>query len=174
MAGGARKHGAHREILQVAFPTLGTDPPTALWQYDPYAESGAGLISTPTAGYDLYQEAVIEMALVLDTALTGQATNYTTFGVTHRNAAATTKNAFTIVGSSTALVVAAFISLNLGVASGATIPGGGTATLTVGTGVALPWKLVPGDTIQLVPTHTGNGQYAGGVSLFFTVAGLGA
>ena len=158
MAGGARKHGAHRENLWISVPTANVVPGSAIWVYDPYSEGGAGGISSPTVGYDLYQEAVIEMALTLDTALTGQATNFTTFGVTHRNAAATTKDAFTIVASTTAFVFAAFIPANLGVASGGTIPGGGTGTLTIGTGTALPWKLLPGDTIALSVAVTGSGQ----------------
>ena len=172
---GARKSGAHRVNLNVAFPTLGTAPPAAIWVYDAFAENGgASGASTTAPGYDPYLEAVVEMALTLEAALTGQITNYTTFSVTHRNAAATTKNAFTIVCSTTAYVFAAFIPANLNVASGATIPGGGTGTLTIGTGTALPWKLVPGDTITLTATATGNGQYAGGFALSFIVAGYGA
>jgi hypothetical protein len=174
MSGGARKHGAHRENLQVAFPTLGTDPSPAIYVYDAYSEGGAGTVNSPTGGYDLYQEAVIEMSLTLSAALTGQATNFTTFAIVHADSAANTKNLLTLAASTTAYVFAAKIPANLAVASGATIPGAGTATLVVTTGVALPWKLVPGDTIELLPTHTGNGQYAGGVSLNFVVAGLGA
>jgi hypothetical protein len=175
MAGGARKHGAHRENLWISVPTANVVPGSAIYVYDPFAELGGGSGASSTAiGYDLYQEAVIEMALTLDTALTGQATNFTTFAVTHRNAAATTKNAFTIVASTTAFIFAAFVPANLGVASGATIPGGGTGTLTIGTGTALPWKLVPGDTIALSVAVTGTGQYTLGVGLGFVVAGLGA
>ena len=170
--GGARKYGAQRVSLNVALPTLGTVPSAAIWVYDAYAE--AGTVSGPSTGYDLYQEAVTEMALTLGVALTGQATNFTTFAVTHRNAAATTVDAFTIVASTTAFIFAAFIPANLGVASGGTIPGGGTGTLTIGTGTALPWKLIPGDTVTLSAAVTGNGQYAGGISLGFVVAGLGA
>ncbi len=175
MAGGARKHGAHRQSLSLAFPTLGTTPSFAMFVYDAFAEFGGGSGAANAAvGYDVYQEAVIEMNLTLDTALTGQATNFTTFAVTHRNSAATTKNAFTIVASTTAFIFAAFVPANLNVASGATIPGGGTGTLTIGTGTALPWKVVTGDTITLSAVPTGNGQYVGGVSLNFLIAGYGA
>jgi hypothetical protein len=172
MSSGARKHGAHRENLQVAFPTLGTDPSPAVYVYDAYAENG--LISSPTTGYDLYQEAVVEMSLTLSASLTGQATNFTNFLIVHRNAAASTKNLLTLAASTTAYVFVAYVPANLAIASGATIPGAGTATLVVTTGIALPWLLVPGDTIALAPTHTGTGQYAGGVSLNFVIAGLGA
>ena len=174
MSGGARKHGAHRQSLNLAFPTLGTSPPSAIFVYDAFAEAGGGSGATTTGvGYDIYQEAVIEMTLTLDTALTGQATNFTTFAVTHRTGA-TTKNAFTIVASGTTFIFAAFVPANLNVASGAAIPGGGTGTLTIGTGTALPWKLAQGDTITFSATATASGQYAGGASLNFAIAGSGA
>jgi hypothetical protein len=172
---GARKHGAHRHNLQSPLGTAATASLAAIWTYDPFAENlGGSGASTTGAGYDGTVEQVVEMNLTLSASLTGQVTNFTTFRVTHRNAAGTTVDQFTVVAGTTAFVFVANIPANLGVASGATIPGAGTGTLTVGTGVALPWTLTPGDTITLDTTVTGSGQYAGGIALNFVTAQKGA
>ena len=174
---GARKHGAHRHNLQNALITAATATLPAIWTYDPFAE----LLSSSTltagnsgSGYDGTVEQIVEMNLVLSASLTGQATNFTTFRITHRNAAGTTIDQFSIVASTTAYIFVAFIPANLAVASGATIPGGGTGTLTIGTGVALPWTLAIGDTIALDTTVTGSGQYTGGIAVNFLVSQKGA
>lgn len=169
---GTRKHGAHRVWLTTASTAAGTAAQPATWTYDAYA--GPQTVLTSSGGQDPATETVTEMALTLGTALTGQATNFTTFRVTHRNAAATTVDQFTIVASTTSFVFAAFIAADLAVASGGTIPGGGTGTLTIGTGVALPWTLVNGDTITLDTTVTGTGQYTGGIGLNFLVQTRGS
>jgi hypothetical protein len=164
---GIKKHGAHRYNLSTFITTATTAGPAALWAYDAYA--GPQSVVTGSGGLDSTTEVVSEMTLVLGTALTGQATNFTTFRVTHRNAAATTVDQFTIVASTNAFVFAAFIPADLAVASGGTIPGAGTGTLTIGTGSALPWTLANGDTITLDTTVTGTGQYTGGIGLSFVV-----
>jgi hypothetical protein len=172
---GARKHGGHRYNLQTAITTAATAPKAAIWVYDGFAENlGGSGASTTGVGYDQTVEQIVEMNLVLESSLTGQVTNFTTFSVTHRNAAGTTVDAFTVVAGTTAYVFVAFIPANLAVASGATIPGGGTGTLTIGTGVALPWTLTPGDTITLTATVTGSGQYTGGIALNFLTSQKGA
>lgn len=169
---GVRKHGAHRYNLSTFITTATTAGPPAVWTYDGYA--GPQTVLTSSGNLDSVTEVVSEMSLVLSSALTGQATNFTTFRITHRNAAATTVDQFTIVASTTSFVFAAFIAADLAIASGATIPGGGTGTLTIGTGSALPWTLVNGDTITLDTTVTGTGQYTGGIGLNFVVATKGA
>jgi hypothetical protein len=172
---GARKHGGHRHNLQNVLITAATATLPAIWTYDPFAENlGGSGASTAGAGYDGTVEQIVEMNLTLSASLTGQVTNFTTFRITHRNAAGTTIDQFSVVASTTAYIFVAFIPANLGVASGATIPGGGTGTLTVGTGVALPWTLTVGDTISLDTTVTGSGQYAGGIAVNFVVAQKGA
>lgn len=169
---GVRKHGSHRYHLTTASTAAATAAQPAIWTYDAYA--GAQSVIGASGGIDSTGEVVTEMTLTLGTALTGQATNFTTFRVTHRNAAATTVDAFTIVASTTAFVFAAFISADLAIASAATIPGGGTGTLTIGTGGALPWTLNNGDTITLDTAVTGTGQYTGGIGLNFVVQTKGA
>jgi hypothetical protein len=170
--GGIRKHGSHRYNLSTFITTATTAGPAAVWTYDAYA--GPQSVLTSSGNQDSTTEVVSEMSLVLASALTGQATNFTTFSVTHRNAAATTVDAFTVVASTTSFVFAAFIPADLAVASGGTIPGGGTGTLTIGTGTALPWTLVNGDTITLATAVTGSGQYTGGIGLSFVVQTKGA
>lgn len=169
---GIRKHGSHRYTLTTAATAAGTAAQPAIWTYDAY--SGPQSVLTGSGGIDSTTEVVTEMTLVLGTALTGQATNFTTFRVTHRNAAATTVDQFTIVASTTSFVFAAFIAADLAVASGGTIPGGGSGTLTIGTGGALPWTLTNGDTITLDTAVTGTGQYTGGIGLNFVVQSKGA
>jgi hypothetical protein len=172
---GSRKYGAHRYALNGVLITAATATLPAIWTYDAFAENGGltGAASTGI-GYDGAVEQIIEMNLTLSASLTGQATNFTSFRITHRNAAASTVDQFTVVASTTAYIFVAFVPANLTVASGGTIPGAGTGTLTVVTGVALPWTLAPGDTIALDNTVTGTGQYAGGVGLSFLISQKGA
>ena len=169
---GNRKHGAHRYNLSTAATAAGTAAQPAVWTYDAYA--GPQSTIGASGGIDSTTEVVSEMTLTLATALTGQATNFTTFRVTHRNAAGTTVDQFTIVASTTSFVFAAFVAADLAIASGGTIPGGGTGTLTVASGVALPWTLVNGDTITLDTTVGGTGQYTGGIGLNFVVQAKGS
>jgi hypothetical protein len=169
---GIKKHGAHRYFLTTAATAAGTAAQPAIWTYDAY--SGPQSSITGSGGLDSTSEVVTEMVLTLGTALTGQATNFTTFRVTHRNAAGTTVDQFTVVASTTSFVFGAFVAADLAIASGGTIPGGGTGTLTIGTGSALPWNLVNGDTITLDTTVTGTGQYTGGIGLSFVVQSKGA
>jgi hypothetical protein len=145
-----------------------------MFTYDAYA-AGQGLTTiSPSPNYDLYSESVVEMVMVLGTTLTGQATNFTNFRVTQYNSAGTVKNRMLVAYSAAGVTSTAFVPINLSVANGAVVPGAGTGTLSVGTGVALPWVLVPGDTIGLDTTVTGTGQYVGAVGLTFLIAGTGA
>lgn len=169
---GVRKHGSHRVNLNTFITTATTAGPAAIWTYDAYA--GPQTSISGSGGLDSTVETINEMTLTLGTALTGQATNFTTFRVTHRNAAGTTVDQLTIVASTTSFVFAAFVAADLAIASGATIPGGGTGTLTLASGSVLPWVLTNGDTITLDTTVTGTGQYTGTISLNFTVQARGA
>lgn len=173
---GARKHGAHRHNLQNALITAATATLPAIWTYDPFGEllpSSTLTAGNAGAGYDGTVEQVVEMNLTLSAALTGQVTNFTTFRVTHRNAAGTTVDQFLVAAGTATYVFVAFVPANLSVANGATIIGGG-GTLNVGTGVALPWTLAIGDTISLDTTVTGTGQYTGGIALNFLTSQKGA
>lgn len=172
---GARKHGAHRYALNTAATAAGTAANPATWVYDAYANQQGGSTANPVTGFDQTTEQVTEMNLVLGTALTGQATNFTTFRVTHRNSAGTTVNQLTIAASSSNFVFAAFTPANLAVAGGAAIPGGGaSSSLTVASGTALPWSLSAGDNITLDTTVGGTGQYTGGIALNFLTQQKGA
>src|SRR5487761_851513 len=99
---GARKHGGHRYHLHNEWITAGTVNLPDTWVYDAFAESGGATgAGTPATGYDSTAEQVVAMTLTLTANLTGQVTNYSTFRVTHRNAAGTSKNIFTVVCSTT-------------------------------------------------------------------------
>ena len=171
---GARKHGAHRYSLATVASAAGTAAQPAVWVYDGYANQQGGSTANPTTGFDQTVEQVTEMNLTLGTALTGQATNFTTFRVTHRNSAGTTVDQITVPASTTSYVFAAFVPANLAVAGGSAIPGGGTGTLTSASGVTLPWTLAPGDSIALDTSVTGTGQYTGAIALNFLVQQKGA
>ena len=151
MGGGARKHGAHRVQLGPCAAAAGgtaLDISGDVFVYDAYAEAGSGTESSPSSGYDMYLESVIEAAVTTFAALTGQATNFASIRLTQaRNAV--TVNQIEVTFSGSTILTAALKPMNYGVASGATVPGAGAGTLTVVTGTALPWPLQPGDTITL-------------------------
>lgn len=176
MAGGARKHGAHRIQLNIPLAAAGSasDLVGDVFTYDGFAESGGGGLASPTAGYDLYSEAVIEASVATYVAFTGQATNFASLRLTHaRNAV--TQNQIEVTFSGTGIVTAALVPMNFGVASGAVVPGAGTGTLTVVTGTALPWTLQPGDTITLDRlSNNATGLATPAVSATITIAGKGA
>ena len=171
---GARKHGAHRYALNTAATAAGTAANPAVWVYDAVANQQGGATANPVTGFDQTVEQITEMSLVLGTALTGQATNFTTFRVTHRNSAGTVVDQISVAASSAAFVFAAFVPANLAVAGAATIPGAGTGPLTANTAGAFPWTLATGDTIALDTTVGGTGQYVGGVTLSFVTQQKGA
>lgn len=166
---GIRKHGAHRVHLTTGNIVATGALPAAIWTYDAYA--GPQSVATASGGVDSTLERVVEMSLTLSAALTGQATNFTTFLVSQFSAAGVLKNQLSIAASTAQFIFAANIPWDLAVA-GATIPPGntGTGTMTVPTGVALPWSLVNGDQIQFQATQTGTGQFVGGAGLTFLVA----
>lgn len=168
---GARHHMSHRYNLNTQTVTATVAAPGDCFMYDAFINQGGGSTANPTTGFDSLTEQVVEMSLMLDTTLTGQATNYSSFRVTHRNSAGTTKNLIQIICLTNAFVITAFIPNNLNVANGAAIPGAAAGTtLTVTTGTKLPWTLVPGDSVTLDMAITGNGQYTGGISLNFIVS----
>lgn len=172
---GARKHGAHRYALNTAATAAGTAANPAVWVYDAFANQQGGATANPVTGFDQTVEQITEMSLVLGTALTGQITNFTTFRVTQYSSAGAVKNQMTVAYSAAGVTTpTAFVPVNLAVASGATVPGAGTGTLSVGTGTALPWSLAAGDMVALDTTVTGTGQYVGGIALSFVTQQKGA
>jgi hypothetical protein len=169
---GTRKHGAHRVHLTTGNIAAANALPAAIWTYDAYA--GPQSVVTASGGVDSTLERVVEMNLALSAALTGQATNFTTFIVSHFSAAGgTAKNIFTLACSTAQFIFAANVPWNLAVANGA-VPNGNTGTgtlaITGSVGIALPWPLVNGDQIQLAATQTGTGQFVGGAGVTFLIA----
>ena len=169
---GIRKHGAHRYALFTGNTAAANAGPAAIWTYDAFA--GPQSVATAAGGVDATTEKVVEMSLVLSAALTGQATNFTSFIVSQFAAAGgTAKNTLTLAASTAQFIFAANAPWGLHVGNGAVPPGNtGTGTLAVGGSVAvpLPWTLVNGDQIQFQFTQTGTGQYVGGAGITFLVA----
>lgn len=169
-----RKHGGHRYNLTSFTAAAGTAGTPEMFTFDAYAAGATTAASTGIAAYDASQETVSEMVLVLGTTLTGQATNFTTFRVSHYDSTGTVKNRISVSYSAAGVTSTAFVPINLAVASGATVPGAGTGTLAVANGTALPWTLAPGDTIALDSTVGGTGQYTGAWAITFLVGAKGA
>lgn len=178
MAGGSRKHGAHRHVLSFPLAAAGSaaDLVGAEFSYDNYAEVGAGTIAGPTIGYDAYAEAVVEASVVaVGATLTGTATNFVSPRLTQFDSAGNVKNRIRVAFSGTGVIATQYIPMNYGVASGATVPGAGTGTLTVDTGVALPWTLSPGDQIVFDRvSNNATGLATPAMSCNITIAGKGA
>jgi len=169
---GTRKHGAHRIALFTGNTAAANAGPAAIWTYDAYA--GPQSVVTAAGGVDSTTEKIFEMSLTLSAALTGQATNFSTFIVSQFSAAGgTAKNIFTLAASTNQFIWAANVPWNLAVANGA-VPNGNTGTgtlaITGSVGIALPWTLVNGDQIQFAFTQTGTGQFVGGAGVTFLVA----
>ena len=172
----ARKGIATRRTLSVPAAAGGTalDTVGSSFIYDSFARRGT------TAGgaaltYDQMSEAIQEMALTTAAVLTGQATNFVSPQVTHRNAAGTTQNQIKVDFSAAGVVTAAFVPVNLAVASAAVATGSGTGVLTVVTGAALPWTLVPGDTITFDRlSNNATGLATPAMSLTFLIANKGS
>lgn len=145
----ARKHGAHRVQLNIGNMAAGSanDLLADIFDWDSYAAEGAGTINLPTNNYDTTAYSVQEASVTTYTTLTGQATNFASLRLTHTDSAGNVKNRIRVAFSGTGIVATALTSMNFAVASGATVPGAGTGVLTVDTGTALPWTLVPGDDI---------------------------
>jgi len=116
--------------------------------------------------------------MVLEPAqtITGAATNFTSWRVRHINAAGSTVDSIQVNFDAAAKTVTAFTPASLAVASGGTVPGAGTATLTLNSGSVLPWLLAVGDVIvfDTVVAGTGLAASTGGYSLTFLVQARGA
>jgi hypothetical protein len=174
--GGARKGVATRHVLSFGLAAAGSaaDLVGATFLYDPFARGGA-TASGSGVGYDVAAEEVQELALTTNAVLTGQSTNFVSPRVTHRNAAGTTKNQISVAFSAAGVVTAAFVPVNLRVASGAVTTGAGTGVLTVTTGTALPWTLVAGDTITFDRlSNNATGLATPAMSLTFLIANMGS
>jgi hypothetical protein len=127
--------------------------------YDAYGDYPGGTVATAIAagGYDPTAEVLSNFWYTFNNAVTGAATNFDSFGLVQRNAAGTVKNQISVAYSAAGVTTAAWAPVNLGVGSGAVVPGAGTGTLTVTTGTALPWTMVVGDILYVVMTPTGTG-----------------
>jgi hypothetical protein len=171
---GTRKHAAHRINLNTAATAAGTAANPAIWNYDGYPNFST--VANTGLTYDGTIEVVTECILVLGTTLTGQATNFTSFRLSHYSSAGgTAKNQISVAYSAAGVTTTAFTPVTLAVASGATVPGAGTGTLTVAQGAALPgWQLLPGDSIALDTAVTGTGQYTGALAVTFLIQPRGA
>jgi len=145
-----RKHGTHSTVnLGVEPMAAGSAADTDVDVFIYEAFSGSSLTAGGGGGLSAELEFLLELAVVTAAILTGQATNFASIRVTHRNAAGATVDQIQVTFSAAGVVTAAFVPMNFGVPSGAVVTGAGTGVLTVVTGVALPWTLLPGDTIAL-------------------------
>jgi hypothetical protein len=144
-----RKHGTHAIHLAIPSAAAGSAADTvgAAWTY----QSFAGSSSTASGGGGLSgeQEWLLELILTTYLVLTGQATNFVSLRVTHVDSTGTVKNRIRVIFSAAGVVTVANAPINYAVPSAAAVPGAGTGTLTVDTGVALPWPLANGDSIIL-------------------------
>ena len=161
---GVRKHGAHRQNLTLASAAAGAAADAQdLLPYDAF------LVGTQDAS----QEAIYEMYLAFNAALTGQATNFAAFSVQQARAGAVL-NDIRLIFNAAGVTVAALTNANLAVAAGAVVPNVGTGVLTVQTGAALPWILLPSDIIIFQRVSTGTGQATPAVGLTFGIQARGA
>lgn len=171
-----RKGVATRHTLSILAAAGGTanDTTAATFAYDPFARRGATAAS-PGLGYDFAAEEVQEMCFITAVALTGQITNFVSPRVVHRNAAGAIVDNISVAFSAAGVVTVAFVAVNLGVNSGAVVPGAGTGTLTVTTGSALPWSLSAGDTVTFDRlSNNGTGLATPAMALTFLLAGKGS
>ena len=143
----SRKGLALRYELAIPAAAAGSANDTVgqTFTYDAFAHGGK-TASAPGLGYDAATENIIEMSLVTAVALVGQATNFVSPRVSHRDAAGALKNSISIVFSSAGVATVAFVPVQLVGANGVVATGAGTGVLAV-TGIALPWPLVAGDTV---------------------------
>jgi len=169
---GIRKHGAHRYNIPTSSAAVGTAALPSIWVYDAYA--GPQTVIGGAGGIDSTGETVTELTVTNSAAITGAATNFGTIRVTHRDNTGTTKNQLTVAFGTAGFNAAAFVAMDFAVANGATVPGAGTATLTVASGTALPWLLVNGDTITLDDTVAGTGNISGGLTAMIIVQARGS
>lgn len=172
---GIRKHGAHRYNLNVTITAVGTAAVPEIFTVDAFA-AGNTSVAAGTAGLDGTSETVTELVMVPSTTITGAATNFTSWRVRHVSAAGSAVDSIQVNFDAAAKTITALTPANFGVPSGATVPGAGTATLTVNTGSALPWTLSPGDSIvfDTVVTGTGLAASTGGFGLTFLVQAKGS
>lgn len=169
------KHGGHRYNGQTRTTSANSDQGGVVLIYDAYPGNPSGtVVNSSTSSYDPATEQVVEASFVLDTSLTGQATNYNTFNLIHYNSAGSVVHHVSTAFDGATKKATAFVPCNLGVSSGATVPGAGAATLTVVAGSSLPWTLSPGDTIYCLTSHDGSGQYTGAVGYTVKIAAKGA
>ena len=171
----SRKGLALRYALSINAAAGGTaSDPTAgaeSFSYDAFAHGGK-TASSPGLGYDAATEYIIEMNFTTAVALIGQATNFVSPRVSHRDSTGALKNSVSIVFSSAGVATTAFVPVQLVGANGTVAAGAGTGILAV-TGIALPWPLVAGDTITFDRlSNNGTGLATPAMSLNFLL-GIG-
>lgn len=170
---GIRKHGAHRENLDIVISAVGTAAVPSIFTYDAFATGNS--TANGTVGLDGTTETITEMVLVPSATITGAATNFTSWRVRHVNSAGSVVDSIQVNFDAAAKTITALTPASFAVASGATVPGAGTAVLTVNSGNALPWILSPGDSVvfDTVVTGTGLAASTGGFGLTFLVQAKG-
>lgn len=166
---GARKHGSHRYALDLPALAAGTAADThSLMSYDAYAELPAGTVATTIGAppYDTSVEEIWQADIVLGASLTGVATNFASLAFQQARAGAVI-NDIRLVFSAAGVVLAALTPANIAVGSGIAVPNSGTGTLTLQTGVTLPWSLQPGDVILIARVSAGTGLATPGWTVTF-------
>lgn len=169
---GSVKHGGHRYTLRLPALAAGTAADTQdLFVYDGFAD-GAATVAAYNFPYDLTSEQVIAACFAVGATLTGAATNFATLAFQQFRAGAAV-NDIRVAYSAAGVTTTADTVANLAVASGAVVTGAGTGTLTVQTGVALPWTLQQGDVLVLARISSGTGLATPGIGLTFTTKQFG-
>jgi hypothetical protein len=156
---GIRKHGTHRFPGMFGPLAAATAAFTPALIYDAFGGNATGTVATAFAagGYDPSLETVSEAWFEFSLAVTGAATNFDSVALVQRSGAGAVKNQITVAYSAAGVTSAAWVPVNMGVGSGAVVPGAGTGTLVVTTGVALPWSLAIGDIVYWSWTFAGSG-----------------
>jgi hypothetical protein len=172
---GIRKHGAHRFDLSLPALAAGAAADTSnVFPYDAFAEGpGGGVATAYNPPFDVAAEEIFEACFTLEATLTGQATNFSSICLRLIRAAAVL-NDIRVVYNAAGVTSAAFTLSNMAIAAGAAVPNTGTGTLTLQTGVVLPWTLQPADIIQLLRLSAGTGQATPAIGASFSTRIKGA
>lgn len=170
---GSLKHGSHRYTLTLGALAVGAAADTEdVMVYDGYAD-GAATAAGYNYPYDATSEQITEASFAMGAALVGVATNFASvvFGLAR---AGVVVNELRVNYSAAGVTTTIYGVANLNVASGAVVAGSGTGTLTVQTGVALPWTLQAGDVLYLRRLSTGTGLATPSIGLSFRTKQSGA
>lgn len=172
---GVRAHGLHLQNISLGALAAGTGSDAGEGvAIHAFADQSAAAAGDAMAVFDRAAYQLTEANFFTYTALTGQATNFASICLQHRTGT-TVNNDIRVVFSAAGVVTVAYTLVNLNAASGATVTGAGTGTLTVQTGTALPWTVVPGDTIVINRiSNNATGLATPAISLTFALQSVGA